>query len=106
MNIRCFLIVFFSLILLPSVGYAGPSHVGGKITNITSTSAGILVRIGANEVPDNCTSGYAWMEIKQEKTAMIAMTITAWTLGRSVVVYTSATGSGYCQVGQVDPAES
>ncbi|THB74916.1 MAG: hypothetical protein D6B28_01285, partial [Gammaproteobacteria bacterium] len=40
-------------------------HVSGKITNITSTTRGILVRIEENEVPENCQSGYKWMEIDQ-----------------------------------------
>lgn len=84
----------------------GPGHVSGKITNITSITAGILVRIGSNEVPENCTSGEAWMLIKQADSAMISMTITAWTLGRGVTVYTSPAISGFCQVGQVDPYES
>jgi hypothetical protein len=37
---------------------------------------------------------------------MTALTITTWTLGRNVVVYTSPATSGYCQVTQLDPYES
>lgn len=84
----------------------GAGHVSGKITNITSVESGILIRIEANEVPQNCTSNEVWMEIKQSKTAIISLTITSWTLGRGVSVYTAPASAGYCQVAQVDPFES
>jgi hypothetical protein len=101
-------ISFLILLVLPfsALAYIGANYVGGKITNITSIDDGLLVRIGENEVPENCTSGRVWMKIDQGKTAMIAMTLSAWTLGREVVVYTSPATSGYCQVSQVDPRES
>jgi len=105
MKTKLFIVYFILFFSYPVMSFVGEGHVTGKITNITSTNVGILVRIGANEVPLNCTSGRKWMEIRQEKSAMIAMTITAWTLGRGVSVYTSAATSGYCQIGQVDPAE-
>jgi len=95
-----------ALISLGVNGAVGPSHVSGKITNITSIGSGLLVRIGSNEVPKNCTSGNVWMEIKQEDTAMMSMTLTAWTLGRDVIVYTSPGTGSYCRVTQVDPRES
>lgn len=96
------------MLILGSVnvyGYVGPGHVTGPITNLTSTSGGVLIRIGSNEVPENCTSELVWMEIKQEKTAMVSVVLLAWTLGRSVDVYTSPSSSGYCEINQVDPRE-
>jgi len=84
----------------------GPGHVVGEITNITSIESGILVRIGENETPGNCTSSLVWMEIAQQKTAMTSLILTTWALGRSVVIYTAPSSSGYCQVTQVDPNES
>ncbi len=84
----------------------GPGHVSGKITNITSISSGLLIRVGANEVPESCDSGRVWMAISQNKTAMTSLTLTAWTLGRAVTVYTAPTSTGYCQIHQVDPNES
>ena len=100
--------VMLAAIIWSSYSYSavGAGHVSGKITNITSIDGGILVRIGNNETPENCTSSNVWMEIKQEKTAMVSLTLAAWTLGRNVVVYTSPASSGYCQVNQVDPTES
>lgn len=81
----------------------GSGHVSGNITNITSVTSGILVRIGSNEVSENCTSGHVWMKIDQNYTAMISMTITAWTLGKGVTVYTAPTADTYCKITQVDP---
>jgi hypothetical protein len=100
------IVALCALISVSANSSVGAGHVVGKITNLTSTSGGLLVRIGSNEVPLNCTSGKKWLEIKQENTAMTALTITAWTLGRNVVVYTSPATSGYCRVTQVDPGES
>lgn len=95
--------VLFSTCAIAAIG---KGHVSGKITNITSISSGLLVRINENEVPEHCTSGRVWMQIKQENTAMTSLTLTAWTLKRGVTVYTSADSSGYCKVIQVDPHES
>ncbi len=102
------LILITLITLLPTITSAdvGAGHVSGKITNITSITGGILVRIGANEVPQNCTSGLFWMQISEDKKSIISLTITAWTLRRDVSVYTSPASTGYCQVHQVDPAES
>jgi hypothetical protein len=100
------IVVLCALMSASANSSVGAGHVVGKITNITSSSSGLLLRIGANEVPLNCTSGSKWLEIKQENTAMTALTLTTWTLGRNVVVYTSATTSGYCRVTQLDPYES
>lgn len=103
LRVFTFIGVLFSADAIAAVG---KGHASGKITNMTSISSGLLVRINANEVPEHCTSGRVWMEIKQEKSAMTALTLTAWTLGRGVTVYTEANSSGYCQVTQVDPYES
>lgn len=104
MKILCF--VFLSLMAIHGYAAVGANSVSGKITNITSTNDAILLRIGANEVPQNCTSGQVWMEIKQSKQAMVALSLASWTLGRAVVVYTAPTSSGYCQIVQLDPAEA
>lgn len=89
-----------------SFGYVGPDYVGGPITNITSIGSGILIRVGNDEVPQNCTSGYVWMLIPQANTSMTALVLAAWSLKREVHLYTSASSSGYCQINQFDPAES
>ena len=100
--------LLLSLFLLTKYCYAeiGPNHVVGKISNITSIESGILVRLGENETPENCTSSLVWMEIAQHKTAMTSLILATWALGRDVVIYTAPSSSGYCQVTQVDPNES
>lgn len=97
---------FLCLVTTSGNAAVGAGHVTGKISNLTSVTNGLLIRIGANEVPQNCTSGSLWMRIYEENQALTALTITAWTLGRKVTVYTLAADSGYCKVIQVDPAES
>jgi hypothetical protein len=101
-------LAFIILFCLPMHAFSaiGSGHVVGKISNLTSVTSGILVRIGANEVPQNCTSGRAWMLIPEDNKSIISVTITAWTLGRGVVVYTAPSATGNCKVIQVDPNES
>ena len=83
----------------------GAGSVSGKITNISSITQGLLVKIEGNEVPQNCTSGNTWMQVSEDNQAMISMLITAWTLDRNVTMYTSPASTGYCQVWQIDPHE-
>ncbi len=97
--------LFILILSIKSYAVVGPTTVTGKITNITSINSGILVRIAADEVPESCTTTTKWMEIKQEKTAMISLTLAAWTLNKEVTVYASGS-SGYCQVNQVHPSSS
>jgi hypothetical protein len=92
----------FSLTALANAA-VGPTHVVGNISNITSINGGLLVRVGATEVPQNCTSGRVWMFIPQEQTSITSLTLMSWTMGKQVVVYTAPTSSGYCLVTQVDP---
>ena len=100
---------FFSLISLTfflakaANAVVGTGHVSGKITNITSIQTGLLIRIEGNETPENCTSSSLWMQVDEQYKTIISLTITSWTLGKNVTVYTSPGSSGYCKVIQVDP---
>ncbi|WP_196158654.1 hypothetical protein [Reinekea sp. G2M2-21] len=104
MRIRNFLVVAVLAMSAFASASIGPGHVTGSITNITSITGGLLVRIGPNEVPQNCTSGKVWMFIPQDQTAMVSLTLMAWTMGKTVAVYTAPTNTGYCLITQVDPA--
>ena len=99
------LVILLSIFSMSSYGSIAAGHVSGKITNITSDTQGLLIRIETDEVPLNCTSSEAWMQVNQDHKAMTSMLITAWTLGRNVSVYTSPGTTGFCQVWQVDPDE-
>ncbi|NMM39919.1 hypothetical protein [Pseudoalteromonas arctica] len=85
MSLRVFIFINV-LFYADAMAAVGKGHVSGKITNITSISSGLLVRINANKVPEHCTSGRVWMQIKQENTATTSLTLTAWTLKRDVTV--------------------
>lgn len=103
---------FFALLIsafsTSSHAVVGPNYVRGKITNLTSIPLGLLVRINADEKPENCASAQpAWMLVEQKNVAMNSVLLTAWTLGRRVDILTRPySGAGYCIVTQVNPAES
>ena len=104
-TLKSILVILSTILSLQTIAAVGPVQVTGKITNITSINSGILIRIAADEVPESCTTPTKWMEIKQEKTGMVSLTLAAWTLGKTVTVY--ASGSiGYCQVSQVAPSST
>lgn len=110
---RCVSIIMFCLGL---VGIAYPARAGtayasfvvGKMTNITSIPSGLMVIMDAGP-PTNCgtSASYGWMLIPQENQAMTALALSYWLAGkRDVTIYTNAnSGTGYCIVGQMDPAD-
>jgi len=100
------LAIVFGVLSSSVLSYVGPSHVVGEIKNITSTKSGLMVKIGNNEVPENCTSGQTWMLIEETNSTMISVTLASWAMGRNLAVYTTSSASGYCKINQVDPAES
>ncbi|MEY8213228.1 MAG: hypothetical protein RPR97_01955 [Colwellia sp.] len=104
MKLKSLIFVLFCFSPFSFGAVVGAGHVNGSITNITSIKSGILISI-EGEVPQNCTSGNSWMEIKQEDTAMISMALTAWALGKTATIYTDSTASGFCRINQFDPSE-
>lgn len=101
------IILGFVLLGLSHITLGGPGHLGGKISNLTAVKPGILVMLN-NGMPDNCAgSPYGWMLIKQENTAITAVVLSAWALGKTQgTIYTTGreNGTGYCLVSQFDPA--
>lgn len=99
--------LLFSLIMVGSAG-AAPTYLTGNISNITSMVGGLLIKLDAG-VPDDCTgTPYNWMMIAESNKTMIATALAAWHAGQKrVTVYMAGTysGSGYCMIGQFDPAE-
>lgn len=93
-------------LLVPAV-QAADTYQHGTISDTTSTSAGLMIRIDSGP-PGNCASSpYGWMLIKSEHKAMLALTLLMLATGKkSFVVYTAGIGSsGYCEVSQMDPYE-
>ncbi len=93
------------VLITSSIVLAGPSWLGGNITNITSSKAGLSIILDSG-LPDNCQGvSYNWMRIKQEDSAMISVALTLWTTGKtSVTVYTDGIVNGKCIINQLDPA--
>ena len=90
-------------VLLPA--HAADSYLNGNISNITSTTSGLLIMLDSG-VPTNCTgTPYGWMIIPEANKTMVAVTLLAWhTNNRAVTVYTNAMqAGGWCYINQVDP---
>ncbi len=85
--------------------FAGPSWLGGTITNITSAPNGLYIMLDTG-VPDNCVgTPYGWMVIPESARTMVAVTLITRLQNVPVTVYTSGRdASGYCIINQVDPA--
>jgi len=98
-------VVIASMGLAQSSAYAADSYLGGTMTNITSTPAGLMIMLDSG-VPTNCTgTGYGWMLIPEANKTMIATALTMWVTGqRGVVVYTNGyNGQSFCVINQFDP---
>ena len=99
--------IFILAIVFSQVAYAGPHWQEGTITNLTSIKGGLLIMLdGGAGLPDNCVgTPYGWMLISEADKAMTATALTMWATGnRTATVYTNAyTGSGFCEIHQLDP---
>jgi hypothetical protein len=106
---------FFSALALSigiasvSSAHAADTYNSGYISNITFSGDEVLIMLSTG-VPTNCTgTPYGWMRIPSALKPMIAFVIGLWMRGdmssTSVTVYTNGLdGSGYCSIGQLDPA--
>ncbi len=87
--------------------WSAANYQSGNIRNLTAVKAGIMISMDSG-LPDNCEgTPYGWLLIKQEYTAITSVVLAAWASGnKSGTVYTDGreNGSGYCVVGQFDPA--
>lgn len=91
--------------LSPLAAHAGPSYIGGAMSNVSSSAGGLLV-MWSSGIPDNCAgTPYNWMIIPESNKTMIAVALTMWSTGRKGgTIYTSQfTGNGYCVINQLDP---
>ena len=98
--------VFFSICFFSVSAAAGPHWAGGSVSNITSVKGGMLVRLDAGTVPDNCAGGnaYGWMLIKEENKTMLSVALAMWMAGKkSTTVYTDGLEGAYCVISQFDP---
>jgi len=86
---------------LPS--HAEEGYLSGRITDVTSGSTGLLVRLETG-VPGNCTGvSYGWMLIPESNKTMIAVALLTWQNHSGATVYTNALSAGNCTINQFDP---
>lgn len=101
-----FMATFLSVIAISASAHAGDNFISGNITQFTSIKNGMLLMID-NGLPTNCQgSPFGWMEISENNKTILAMALTAVTLGqKNVTVYTEGvTGSdGFCVINQIQP---
>lgn len=99
-------ILFLCALLAASTrAYSAESHIVGTVTDITSYSGGLLIRVDGNKKPTGCSQGSAWMVIKQADSTMIAVVLATYMANkRDAVVYVNTQSTGnYCEVTQYDP---
>lgn len=98
-------IILFFFILSLNVN-AAESYQSGSISNLTATTAGIMIMLDKG-LPTKCNgSPYGWMLIKQEYTALTSVVLAGWVSGKkSGTVYISGreNGDGVCIINQWDP---
>jgi len=99
------LIITFTVLLSTSkYCYAATDITSGNITNLTSTSSGVMIMLSGT-LPDNCQgTPYGWMLIPQEYKAMTAVVLLAYQNKQGIAVYTQpSTSGGFCTINQVNP---
>lgn len=87
--------------------HAADTYLGGKIYDITSIPAGLLIRLEGNAVPTACAdlNAWGWMLIPEENKTMISVALAMLAQGKkSATVYTSGSVGSYCKVIQYDPS--
>ncbi len=103
--IRLLTAMIAMIVSLPSS--AADTYLTGNITNLTSTGGGLLIMLDSG-IPVNCTgTPYNWLLIRAENKAMIALTLTMYSLGKkNATVYTNpVTPGSFCEINQYDPSE-
>jgi hypothetical protein len=87
--------------------FAEDTYLSGTVTNLTSITSGILLKLDTG-LPTNCIgSPWGWMLIRAENRPMTALLLTMYASGRKrATVYTvGVTQTGYCEISQYDPEE-
>jgi len=99
------LIISVLFLVLSSTASANTNYKRGTISNLTSTTSGIMIMLDTG-LPTFCEgTPYGWMFIKKEHTALISTVLAAWVSGKKTgTVYVfDRNGTGYCEINQFDP---
>ena len=98
-------LLLISIIFASTAVLSASHYKSGNIINITSYSAGMLIKLDSG-APANCLgTPNDWLLIKEENKTMISVALSMWATGKTwAIVYTDPyAGSGYCVVKQLDP---
>ncbi len=85
------------------------TYTTGTITQISSVTEGLLIKLEAGNLPDICKnrSAFGWMLIPQARKTIIAVTLSQWYQKKRLVsVYVDpdySTNPSFCTVQQVAP---
>lgn len=84
-----------------------PGYITGKVTDITSTAAGLMIRMDDNRVPTLCGApSVGWMLVPQSNSTMISVFLSYWaTSKKNFTIYADPVAGGYCTIGQIDPED-
>lgn len=90
-----------------ATGNPYPGYVVGNVIDITSTTAGLMMRMEDSRVPTLCgASSYGWMLVPQSNSAMISVFLTYWASGKkNFTIYIDQTAGSACIVDQIDPVD-
>ncbi|MDH2636491.1 ABC transporter ATP-binding protein [Acinetobacter nosocomialis] len=101
-----YLMVIFSGI---QTANAEQDYVSGNLTQITSITEGLLIKLEPGNLPEVCKNktAFGWMLIPQARKTILAVTLSQWyQKKRSVVVYVDrdySTNPNFCTVQQIQP---
>lgn len=100
---------FILLLTCINTAIAEVNYARGTLTQITSITEGLLIKLEAGNLPDICKNktAYGWMLIPQARKTIIAVTLSQWyQKKRSVAIYVDSDYSNnpsFCTVQQVEP---
>lgn len=93
------------LLFMVSVNtYSSGTYKIGKISNITSVAAGLLIMLDTGK-PSSCPQKTEWMLISKEDATMISVALSMHMAGKNnATIYVDANPSYYyCKIVQYDP---
>lgn len=104
------LLAYFALTgTIGSTAIAAPTYQDGRINNVAFVGSSVFIQLDSG-LPDNCAGTPAgWMIITDSRKPMQSFVMGLWMRGDAAQVtmrvFTSGvTGTGYCEINQIDPA--
>ncbi|MBL1277921.1 MAG: hypothetical protein COB30_017720 [Ectothiorhodospiraceae bacterium] len=97
--------ILLSLVAITPISvFAGPGHVGGKVTSLLAHGQSPSIRLTGNVSPDLCDGGtYGWLGFQgtaEEQSRIYATAMAMAVTGKTVTVYTNSDG-GPCKINNI-----